>query len=203
LPLGCVLGAPTQNLASEDKLAIFKSSRYARGVWRFCHRKPIVHRAAIRQRAGAGAVAPAETTGPIEVRLNNIQLAAGEETLRLPPHIESLPPSTWRRRFSTTRLRQTRPSDVFSLGAIAYQVLTGQPRGTLWPLAPRCLLQDGYRAAARDALAAASRVGRSKIRRRRSPRGDDSTTRLRSLDEVVGFDYQSTDTRADSGHRLA
>lgn len=198
LPLDAFLHANAR-LSFDERIAIIQQVAEALA---FCHRKQIIHhglspRAVLVRRrtpdgsgaghgAGPGAAPGAgggdarDAAGPIEVRLYNFQLAAGGDTsatshptalthdqaaLYLAPEVLQSP------------AHADAIADVFSLGCIAYHVLTGRAPGTT--LAERAqLLAGGHLsiAAARDDLAGASR-----------PAGAAGAEAFKTLDEVVAM----------------
>jgi serine/threonine protein kinase len=118
-------------LGFSDRIAILEQLAGALG---HCHRREIVHGglcpAAVLVRRGS-PVKPGEP-GPIETRLYNFQLG-GSQSVEATSHWSALGPETWAvyqapelRRDPTQR---TVESDLFSLGAIGYLLLTGQPPG--------------------------------------------------------------------------
>jgi serine/threonine protein kinase len=167
LPLDAFLHA-NPRLTFDDRIAIIQQVAEALA---FCHRKQIIHSALspravlVRRRAPgpdelhAGKPDAARDAGPIEVRLYNFQLAASADisatshptalssdqtALYLAPEVLESP------------VHADSVADIFSLGCIAYHVLTGRAPGT--SLSERAqLLAGGHLsiAAARDDLAGA------------------------------------------------
>jgi serine/threonine protein kinase len=119
----------------------------------FCHRKQIVHRA-LSPRA---VLVRRNKAGAIQVRLYNFQLAAHEDSSAT-SHITALLHEQAAVYLAPEAIenpgRAGAVSDIFSLGCIAYHVLTGRPPGT--NLAERAELLAGDHlsvAAVRDDLA--------------------------------------------------
>jgi serine/threonine protein kinase len=118
-------------LGFSDRIAILAQVAGALG---HCHRREIVHGglcpSAVLVRRGAPL--KAGEPGPIETRLYNFQLG-GSHSVEATTHWSALGSETWAvyqapelRRDPT---RRTVESDLFSLGAIGYLLLTGQPPG--------------------------------------------------------------------------
>ncbi len=114
-----------------DRIAILEQVAGALG---HCHRREIVHGglcpSAVLVRRGTPT--KAGTPGPIETRLYNFQLG-GSQSVEATSHWSALAADTWAiyqapelRRDPTQR---TVEADLFSLGAIGYLLLTGQPPG--------------------------------------------------------------------------
>jgi serine/threonine protein kinase len=156
----------------------------------FCHRKEIFHRALnprailVRQRAGEQP----------DLRLYNFQLAATDEITGT-SHLTAFSPDQAAVYIAPEVLQDpshaNAAADVFSLGAIAYLILTDSMPGTTLPERAK-LLEAGHLsiAAARDGLAGGATD-------RRLP-GDDEG-RLRSLDDVVALATETNPhARADS-----
>lgn len=152
----------------------------------YCHRKKVLHRGL---HPGSVLVQRREKNA-LDVRLYNFQLALKEDGTPGTRHLSAFqgdPGALYRApELIEDPSKATTASDVFSLGAIAYHVLTGRPPGST--LQERFeLMRPGYLsvAAARDDLAADRKVLDSDVRK--------------SLDEVVQF---ATDVnpvqRADS-----
>ena len=194
VPLDVFLRA-TPDLTFDERISIIEQIAQ---TLEFCHRKQIVHRG-LNPRAILVRRAPA--TGAIEVRLYNFQLAAAEDSTGT-VHLTALTQDQSAVYLAPEVLEDPSAadssSDVFSLGAVAYHVLTGRPPGTT--LAERAELLAGGSlsvAAARDDLAgvAAARVSGSAADDK-EPAG---TSWMRSIDEVVAFaTAKNPHERADS-----
>ncbi|HZL19368.1 MAG TPA: BREX system serine/threonine kinase PglW [Polyangia bacterium] len=179
-PLDAFLRA-NPDLPFEHRISIIQQVAEA---LEFCHRKEVVHRGLsprtilVRRVPNPGGQAP-----PPEVKLYNFQLASAGDTSGT-VHLTSLSSDQAAVYLAPEAIESPSSanviSDVFSLGAIAYLVLTGRPPGM--DLAEREKLMVGGRlsiAAVRDDLAGGSSV--------------------RSLDAVVGMATTSNPVeRADS-----
>lgn len=191
LPLDAFLRA-NLDLSFDDRIAIIQQIAEA---LEFCHRKQIVHRGLspstiLVRRAGG-------TTGPIEVRLYNFQLASAEDssgTSHMPTNVYVAPEAIENPDAADAA------SDVFSLGAVAYHVLTGQPPGTT--LTERtALLESGHLsiAAARDDMAGGVTTRSLEATLGAPPATGEPTNQLRSLDDIVGYATEKNPhDRADS-----
>lgn len=172
-------------LSFEDRVTLLEQLGEALD---YCHRKKVLHRglhpgSVLVQRREGGA---------LDVRLYNFQLALKEDGTPGTRHLSAFqgdPAALYRApELIEDPSKASTSSDVFSLGAIAYHVLTGRAPGST--LQERdALMQPGFLsvAAARDDLAAGTR------------RLDPEKEQAKSLDDVVQF---ATDVnpvqRADS-----
>lgn len=125
VPLDAFLRMEPQ-LPFADRIAILEQLANALG---HCHRRQIVHGGLS---PAAVLVRRAEPTGAIEIRLFNFQLGSSQ-SVEATSHWSQLATDAWAvyqapelRRDPTQR---TIEADMFSLGAIAYLVITGQPPG--------------------------------------------------------------------------
>jgi serine/threonine protein kinase len=117
-----------------DRITILEQLAGALG---HCHRREIVHGglcpAAVLVRRGAAPKPekPGEP-GPVETRLHNFQLG-GSQNIEATSHWSALGSETWAVYQAPELRRDAAPrsveSDLFSLGAIGYLLLTGQPPG--------------------------------------------------------------------------
>lgn len=120
-------------LRSERSLSFFERIDILEQVGRalaFCHRKDVIHGALSPE---AVLVRRAPGTNKIETRLFNFQLGVGAE-VEATSHWSALASEPWAV-YQAPELREsptqrTPTSDVFSLGALAYFVLTGKAPGT-------------------------------------------------------------------------
>lgn len=140
-------------LSLDERVGLIQTLAEALG---YCHRKDVLHRGL----APSAVLVRRKDDGKLELRLFNFQLAiGGESSSSGTVHLSSwvgpnedvyVAPEVLER-----PTHASRASDVFSLGAIAYLVLTGRPPGESLP-ERESLMQLGYLslATARDAFAA-------------------------------------------------
>ncbi|WP_437338438.1 BREX system serine/threonine kinase PglW [Sorangium sp. So ce394] len=176
-------------LAFEQKLQILEQVSDALA---YCHRKKVLHRGLC---PGAVLVRERPDGKGLETKLYNFQLATRSDGSQGTVHLSQLGPEralVYRApEVVDDPVRAREESDIFSLGALAYFVLTGRPPGAT--LQERQALFDagGGRlsiAAASDALAPGA-----------VPADGIAAGQRRSLDEAVGFaTYQNYLNRPDS-----
>ena len=150
-------------LPFEHRVAILEQVASALG---YCHRKGVIHRnlhpgsVLVRERPG----------GPPETRLYNFQLATQADGTTGTIHLSAFSPdraALYRAPevFENPSLTRTIEADLFSLGALAYFVLTGRHPGSSLPEREKLLGRDCLSlAAAADGLAAedAARVSQAR-----------------------------------------
>ncbi len=168
-PLEAFIRRRGATLPFDHRIAILEQVASALG---YCHRKGVIHRnlhpgsVLVRERPG----------GPPETRLYNFQLATQVDGTTGTIHLSAYAPdraALYRAPevFENPSLAKSTEADLFSLGALAYFVLTGRHPGTTLPEREKLLGKEGLSlAAAADALA-----------------GDDAATaaQARSVEAVV------------------
>ncbi|MCA9535363.1 MAG: protein kinase, partial [Myxococcales bacterium] len=129
------------NLDMDDRFAIVQQVGHALA---FCHRKSVVH----------GAICPDAIlvrrhvdTGAIETRLYNFQLGSGQR-VESTSHLSAFLSDPWIV-YQAPEVREnpahrSPQGDLFSLGAVAYRVFTGQAPGTDLRDAHLRLVRDGF-----------------------------------------------------------
>lgn len=151
-PLEAFIRRRGATLPFDHRIAILEQVASALG---YCHRKGVIHRnlhpgsVLVRERPG----------GPPETRLYNFQLATQADGTTGTIHLSAYAPdraALYRAPevFENPSLAKSTEADLFSLGALAYFVLTGRHPGTTLPEREKLLGKDGLSlAAAADALA--------------------------------------------------
>src|SRR5882724_9810138 len=171
MPLDAFLRTHAE-LKFDDRISIIEQLASALD---YCHRKQVLHRG-----LHPGAVLVRESESKLQVKLTDFALSAQADGSMGTVHISALsgePASVYRAPEVIEDPSRAGPeSDVFSLGAIAYYVLSGKPPGTSLVERERLLAAGGGRLSLKAA----------------------SDTHA-SLDEVIGFATEASSVRrADS-----